>query len=102
MDPDGPDCFRLEVEDSGIGIRPDDVDRLFVEFQQLDASTSKYYKGTGLGLALTRRIVEAQGGTVGVRTELGVGSTFFATLPKNVTARTADVTSANSAAAEAS
>ena len=94
--PEGADHFCLEVEDCGIGIKPDDVDRLFVEFQQLDASTAKHYKGTGLGLALTRRIVEAQGGTVGVRTEFGVGSTFIATLPKNVTARTADVTSANS------
>jgi signal transduction histidine kinase len=65
------------------------------EFQQLDASTAKLYKGTGLGLALTKRIVEAQGGAVGVRTQLGSGSTFFATLPKRVTARTADIGWAN-------
>ena len=90
---EGTDRFRLEVEDGGIGIRPEDIDRLFVEFQQLDASTAKHYKGTGLGLALTKRIVEAQGGAVGVRTEFGAGSTFYATLPRNVTARIADVTS---------
>jgi PAS domain S-box-containing protein len=88
---DGTDHFRAEVQDWGIGIKADDIDRLFVEFQQLDDSTRKIYKGTGLGLALTKRIVEAQGGSVGVHTEPGVGSTFFAKLPKQVTARTADI-----------
>ena len=79
---DGPERFRLEVEDSGIGIRPEDVPRLFAEFQQLDASTGKSYPGTGLGLALTKRIVEAQGGKVGVRSMPGRGSLFFAVLPR--------------------
>jgi signal transduction histidine kinase len=94
---DGPDHFCLEVEDWGIGIRAEDRNRLFIEFQQLDASTAKHYKGTGLGLALTKRIVEAQGGSVGVRTEFGAGSTFYARLPKHVTARSADVTSIDAA-----
>ena len=85
--PEGTDHFCVEVEDWGIGIKEDDLDRLFIEFQQLDASTAKHYKGTGLGLALTKRIVEAQGGSVGVRTKFGVGSTFFAKLPRAVTAR---------------
>ncbi|MBI2932579.1 MAG: response regulator [Planctomycetes bacterium] len=79
---EGPEAFRLEVEDTGIGIRPEDVGRLFVEFQQLDASTAKKYPGTGLGLALTKRIVEAQGGKVGVRSTPGKGSAFMATLPR--------------------
>jgi signal transduction histidine kinase len=70
--------FSIEVEDTGVGIRPDDVDRLFVEFQQLDAGSSKSYQGTGLGLALTRRILEAQGGRVGVRSTHGVGNVFSA------------------------
>jgi len=74
--------FRLEVEDTGIGIRSEDLPRLFVEFQQLDASTAKSYPGTGLGLALTKRIVEAQGGRVGVRSTPGEGSLFFAVLPR--------------------
>ena len=91
--PEGADRFCLEVQDWGIGIKAEDRSRLFIEFQQLDASTAKHYKGTGLGLALTKRIVEAQGGSVGVRTEFGEGSTFFATLPRRVTARSADVTS---------
>jgi PAS domain S-box-containing protein len=80
--PETPDEFRLEVEDTGIGIRPEDLGRLFVEFQQLDAGTAKKYPGTGLGLALTKRIVEAQGGKVGVRSAAGRGSTFFAVLPR--------------------
>jgi protein-histidine pros-kinase len=79
--PEGPDRLRIEVEDTGIGIKPEDQGRLFVEFQQLDASTAKRYPGTGLGLALTKRIVEAQGGSVGVRSAPGQGSTFFAILP---------------------
>jgi signal transduction histidine kinase len=76
------DHIRIEVEDSGIGIREDDLTRLFVEFQQLDASAAKRYQGAGLGLALTKRIVEAQGGTVGVRSAPGQGSVFFAVLPR--------------------
>ena len=76
----GPDHFRLEVEDTGIGIAPADLPRLFTEFQQLDAGYSKQHQGTGLGLALTRRLVQAQGGSVGVRSTLGVGSVFYLVL----------------------
>jgi signal transduction histidine kinase/DNA-binding response OmpR family regulator len=78
----GSDSYRIEVEDTGVGIRPEDVNRLFVEFQQLDAGSAKQYGGTGLGLALTRRIVEAQGGRVGVHSAPGEGSVFHATLPR--------------------
>jgi len=91
--PDDDERFCIEVKDRGVGIKPEDVNRLFVEFQQLDASTTKSYPGTGLGLALTKRIVEAQGGSVAVETAPGVGSTFSAILPRVVTARTAGVTS---------
>jgi PAS domain S-box-containing protein len=80
--PEAEDRIRLEIEDTGIGIRPEDTGRLFVEFQQLDAGMAKKYAGTGLGLALTKRIVEAQDGQVGVRSELGKGSTFWAVLPR--------------------
>jgi len=65
---------------------------LFVEFQQLDSSSGKRFQGTGLGLALTRRIVEAQGGSVGVTSQLGVGSTFYAVLPRRLAPLTAQVT----------
>ncbi|MEP7295059.1 MAG: PAS domain S-box protein [Burkholderiales bacterium] len=79
---DGPEHFRLEVEDTGIGIAPADLARLFVEFQQLDAGMSKQHQGTGLGLALTRRLVQAQGGSVGVRSTPGAGSVFHLVLPR--------------------
>src|ERR1022692_2484356 len=72
--------FRVEVEDSGIGIGPDEMPRLFQEFAQLPNSRQAE-QGTGLGLALTRHIVEAQGGSVGVESEPGQGSVFSAILP---------------------
>jgi CheY-like chemotaxis protein/anti-sigma regulatory factor (Ser/Thr protein kinase) len=75
--------FRIEVEDTGIGMRPEDAAQLFVEFRQLDSTYAKRHEGTGLGLALTRRIVEAQGGQVGVESTPGHGSRFFARLPRH-------------------
>jgi signal transduction histidine kinase len=79
---DGPDRFRVEVRDDGIGIAPEDAGRLFTPFEQLDASSGKQHGGTGLGLVLTRRIVEMHGGTVDVRSTPGHGSVFSATLPR--------------------
>ncbi len=78
---DGERGFRIEVEDTGSGIRAQDMGRLFVEFQQLDAGLSKKHGGTGMGLALTKRLVEAQGGYVGAASQPGRGSTFYAVLP---------------------
>ncbi|MFL5698591.1 MAG: ATP-binding protein [Ktedonobacteraceae bacterium] len=80
--PQDEKTFVLEVEDTGIGILPEDIERLFVDFQQLDTYPARKNQGTGLGLALTRRIVEAQGGSVGVRSTPGQGSIFFAILPR--------------------
>jgi signal transduction histidine kinase len=77
-----PDHFRLEVENTGIGIRAEDTGRLFGEFQQLDDSAGKQHEGIGLGLALTKGIVEAQGGRVGVSSIPGDGNTFYAVLPR--------------------
>lgn len=85
--PEGLTEFRLEVSDTGIGIPAGDIPRLFVEFQQLDSTMAKRYQGTGLGLALTKRIVEAQGGRVGVESRPGEGSTFYAVLPRCVVDR---------------
>jgi signal transduction histidine kinase/DNA-binding response OmpR family regulator len=80
--------LRIEVEDNGIGIKAEDIKRLFTEFEQLDSSVTKRYSGTGLGLALTKRIVEAQGGEVGVTSIPGKGSIFFAILPLTQKAET--------------
>jgi signal transduction histidine kinase len=82
------DRFRLDVEDTGIGIAEDELPRLFQEFSQLPNSR-KAEQGTGLGLALTRYIVEAQHGSVAVRSEPGKGSVFSAVLPLQNAARTA-------------
>ena len=79
---EGDQHFRLEIEDNGMGISVADQARLFTEFQQLDTSYTKQHQGTGLGLALTRRLVEAQGGQVGVRSQPGVGSVFHLILPR--------------------
>jgi PAS domain S-box-containing protein len=79
----GQEQFRIEVKDTGIGIKADDFGRLFIEFQQLDTSSAKEFPGTGLGLALTKKIVEAQGGRVGVESVVGKGSSFFAILPRH-------------------
>jgi two-component system, NtrC family, sensor kinase len=80
--PEARGRFRLSVQDTGIGISPKDVERLFTEFEQLDAGAAKRHAGTGLGLALTKRLAEAQGGSVGVASILGTGSTFHAILPR--------------------
>jgi PAS domain S-box-containing protein len=76
---DGANVFRIEVEDNGPGIQDRDIPRLFGDFQQLDSVRPGL--GTGLGLALTKRIIEGQGGSVGVHSQPGVGSVFFAVLP---------------------
>ena len=69
------------VTDTGIGIKPEDLDKLFVTFQQLETGLARNYEGTGLGLAISKRLVERLGGEIRVESEWGVGSTFTFTLP---------------------
>jgi protein-histidine pros-kinase len=76
--------FSIQVIDTGIGIRREDLGRLFTEFEQLESGTSRRYEGSGLGLALTRKIVELQGGDISVKSKVGVGSVFSVTYPQEV------------------
>jgi signal transduction histidine kinase/CheY-like chemotaxis protein len=79
--PDGNKQLRIEVRDTGTGIAPDVLPRLFQPFVQADSSTTRQFGGTGLGLSIVRRLVELMGGQVGAESELHRGSTFWFTLP---------------------
>ncbi|NTW02290.1 MAG: PAS domain S-box protein, partial [Oscillochloris sp.] len=72
---------RFVVQDTGIGIAPDDLSRLFQPFNQIDSGLSRQHEGTGLGLVLVRRLAELHGGSVAVESTVGVGSRFTITLP---------------------
>lgn len=77
-------CIAISVADTGIGIRVEDQSNIFDEFKQLDASYTREHPGTGLGLTITKRFVEMQGGNVWVESQQGRGSTFTFTLPVHV------------------
>jgi len=72
--------FTFQIEDSGIGISQKEQESLFNSFSQVDASNSREYNGTGLGLALSKQLVELMGGQIWVESELGKGSSFFFTI----------------------
>jgi hypothetical protein len=72
---------RFSVEDTGIGLRSDQIEHLFDDFVQADGATTRRYGGTGLGLAIVRRLVEAMDGTIRVKSAPGQGSRFIVEIP---------------------
>ena len=75
------DSVKISVSDTGIGIKEEDIGKLFNEFEQLDSGITKHYGGTGLGLAISKRLVELHGGRIWVESKVGEGSTFTFTFP---------------------
>ncbi len=73
--------LEMKITDTGIGIREEDVNRLFKPFQQVEIALTKSHEGTGLGLYLTKKLAEILGGDVSVKSEFGKGSEFTFTLP---------------------
>ena len=82
--PRGASLFELRVEDTGIGIAPEDLPRLFREFEQLDAGPGRHYQGSGLGLSLTKKLIELHGGSVDVNSTPGKGTRFTVVFPVGV------------------
>ncbi|MDJ0612363.1 MAG: ATP-binding protein [Rhizobiaceae bacterium] len=73
--------IQVSVMDTGIGIAPENISKVFESFSQADQSTTRKFGGTGLGLPICKRLTEAMGGELGITSELGIGSTFYFTLP---------------------
>jgi len=76
--------LRIDVADSGKGMKPEDFSRLFDSFERIDLASNRDIEGTGLGLAITHSLLKAMGGEISVKSEYGVGSTFTVNLPQNV------------------
>jgi signal transduction histidine kinase/CheY-like chemotaxis protein len=85
--------IAFSIIDTGIGIAPENMDKLFQSFVQIDSSLSRQYAGTGLGLALAKRIVEMHGGTVSVQSEVSRGSCFTIALPLDLSTEIAAISS---------
>lgn len=79
------DFMEISVEDTGIGIKQEDLPKLFTEFTQLESAYTKKHEGTGLGLALTKRLIELHGGKIWVESEFGKGSRFVFVIPMRQT-----------------
>ena len=79
VDPDG--WMRLSVKDTGIGIAPEDIETVMAPFGQVDSRLARRYEGTGLGLPLTKSLVELHGGTIAIESEVDVGTTVIIRLP---------------------
>ncbi|MCM2255516.1 MAG: ATP-binding protein [Vicinamibacteria bacterium] len=84
LDREGREFVRFEVQDSGIGMTPEQLGKLFQPFSQADSSTTRKYGGTGLGLAISRRFCHMMGGDISVASEIGKGSIFAVELPASM------------------
>jgi signal transduction histidine kinase len=92
VDRDG-NWIVFEVSDTGVGMTPDQLSRIFQAFSQADSSTSRKYGGTGLGLVISRRFCQMMGGDISVSSQMGMGSTFTVRLPVDVENEEGDATS---------
>ena len=81
---DGTILLKAEVCDTGIGIRPEDKEKLFTKFQRLEMERNSTVEGTGLGLVITQRLLDMMGGTISVESEYGKGSVFTVTIPQRI------------------
>ncbi|MDP2846316.1 MAG: ATP-binding protein, partial [Candidatus Methanoperedens sp.] len=75
------DMAMISVSDTGIGIKEEDMEKLFKEFEQLDKGISRKYGGTGIGLAISKKLVELHGGKIKIESKYGEGSTFAFLIP---------------------
>jgi signal transduction histidine kinase len=71
----------MDIADTGIGIRPEDLQAIWEDFRQVDQSRTREFGGTGLGLSITRKLIDALGGRISVESDYGVGSVFSVFLP---------------------
>lgn len=84
MDTDDKFSLRFTVQDTGIGIRKEDMDKLFGSFERLELSKNRYIQGTGLGLNIAKQLVATMGGTIDVQSEYGVGTCFTVIIPQQI------------------
>jgi signal transduction histidine kinase/CheY-like chemotaxis protein/HPt (histidine-containing phosphotransfer) domain-containing protein len=94
-------CLRFEIRDTGIGIKPEDLERIFHPFAQADLSTARRYGGTGLGLTISSSLIGLMGGRIWAESEPGKGSTFHFTVCLPVGQKSADELTASETALEA-